>query len=120
MLQIVFDTVAVAEDGNQAVEMAQAQAYDLILMDMQMPGLGGLEATRRIRQLPAHADTVIVALTANAFAEERVACFEAGMDEFLAKPVRAEDLFETVLAGLSRHRRLRSRVLPAGEGSAGT
>ena len=66
-------------------------------MDLQMPGIGGLEATRQIRMLPGGADTVIVALTANAFAEDKAACFAAGMDDFLSKPVKVEALFETVL-----------------------
>ncbi|HEX5684035.1 MAG TPA: ATP-binding protein [Ideonella sp.] len=112
ILSTVFDRVDVAREGNEAVRMAGQNAYDLILMDMQMPGIGGLEATRRIRMLPGGTDSVIVALTANAFAEDKAACFEAGMDEFLGKPVRVGALFETLLRTLlCRQHRLPPRKL---------
>lgn len=107
ILRTVFEKVDTAKDGNEAVRMARQCAYDLILMDMQMPGLGGPEATRQIRLLPGGADCVIVALTANAFAEDKAACFSAGMDEFLSKPVRVEALFETLQKALRRRQRLR-------------
>ena len=103
ILHTVFDRVDVAREGNEAVRMAGLRPYDLILMDMQMPGIGGLEATRRIRMQPGGTDSVIVALTANAFAEDKAACFAAGMDEFLSKPVKVEALFETLLRGLLDH-----------------
>jgi two-component system sensor histidine kinase/response regulator len=104
ILHTVFDKVDIAKEGNEAVRMAGQCAYGLILMDMQMPGLGGLEAARQIRMLPGGSDSVIVALTANAFAEDKAACFEAGMDDFHSKPVKVETLFETVLKGLRQHR----------------
>jgi two-component system, sensor histidine kinase and response regulator len=78
--------------------------YDLILMDVQMPGINGLETCRRIRGLPGGTASAIVALTANAFADDRRRCLEAGMDDFLTKPVVAELLFETVLRWLLRAR----------------
>ena len=78
--------VEYACDGAQALERAACGPYDLVLMDVQMPRMDGLEATRRLRALPQHAHTPIVALTANAFAEDRQACLAAGMDDFLAKP----------------------------------
>ena len=85
--------VDVAEDGEAAVAMAREKPYDLILMDLQMPKLDGLEATRQIRELANYARTPIVALTANAFAEDRERCLAAGMVDFIAKPVRPESLF---------------------------
>jgi len=91
-------------DGLEAVRRAELQPYDLILMDVQMPGINGLETCRRIRGLPGGAGTAIVALTANAFADDRRVCLEAGMDDFLTKPVVAELLFETVLRWLLRAR----------------
>ena len=89
-------------DGLEAVRRAELRPYDLILMDVQMPVIDGMETCRRIRGLPAGAATAIVALTANAFAEDRRRCLEAGMDDFLTKPVVADLLFETVLRWLLR------------------
>jgi len=81
-----------AVDGEQALARVQETRYDLILMDLQMPGIDGLEATRRIRALPCAAATPIVAMTANAFAEDREYCLAAGMNDHLAKPVDPESL----------------------------
>jgi len=92
--------VDVAEDGQQAVDMATANNYDLILMDMQMPRLDGLEATRRISAQTALREVPILAMTANAFAEDRQRCLDAGMDDFIAKPVDPDILFGTVLKWL--------------------
>jgi len=93
--------VGVAEDGLQAVELAAQASWDLILMDMQMPKLDGLGATERIRQLPAHVRTPIVAMTANAFAEDKARCLKAGMDDFIAKPFSPEVLQTVLLKWLS-------------------
>jgi CheY-like chemotaxis protein/HPt (histidine-containing phosphotransfer) domain-containing protein len=83
----------VAENGQSAVDMAAAVPYDLILMDMQMPVMDGLEATRRILALPGRLATPIVAMTANAFVEDRAACLNAGMVDHLAKPVMPPALY---------------------------
>ena len=91
-----------AEDGLQAVELAGRNVYDLILMDMQMPRLDGLEATRRIRALPGCRTVPIVAMTANAFAEDKARCLEAGMDHFIAKPIDQDLFFATVLECLAQ------------------
>ncbi len=89
MLQRLGLTVDMAEDGQQAVDAWSQESYDLVLMDCQMPVLDGLEATaeiRRLEQVEDKARTPVVALTANAFPEDRLRCQAAGMDDFLSKP----------------------------------
>jgi signal transduction histidine kinase/ActR/RegA family two-component response regulator len=94
--------VDTAEDGERAVAMARQTAYAVILMDMQMPKLDGLDATRRIHQLPGRAHTPIIAMTANAFADDKAKCFAAGMTDFLVKPFDPDTIFATLLRGLQR------------------
>ena len=92
--------VDLAEDGEQALELAKQNTYALILMDMQMPHLNGIEATMAIRALPAYAQTPILAMTANAFDEDRLVCLDAGMNDHIAKPVDRDRLYETLLRWL--------------------
>ena len=104
LLEDVGLKVDMAQNGREAVDKAETNNYDLILMDMQMPLLDGLGATRKIRKLPKHANTPILAMTANAFAEDKELCLSAGMDDFLTKPVKPELLYACLLAWLQKPR----------------
>jgi PAS domain S-box-containing protein len=99
-IDLVVDT---AEDGAEAVAKAQATSYAAIFMDMQMPKLNGMEATQQIRELPGYRQTPIIAMTANAFAEDRARCLKAGMNDFLIKPFDSASMFAILLSSLSRH-----------------
>jgi CheY-like chemotaxis protein len=94
--------VDVADDGQQALKLAQQNRYALILMDMQMPVLNGVEATKAIRTDSLNIATPILAMTANAFDEDRDACLAAGMNDHIPKPVHPDKLFETMLTWLEK------------------
>ena len=98
MLQQLGCDPVVANDGQEAIELCQESDYDLVLMDIQMPRMDGLSATRLIRGDAGSHQPLIVAMTANAMDADRLACREAGMDEFLSKPVRVGDLEATLLS----------------------
>ncbi len=102
LLQEVGLQVDIAEDGEVATRMASQKTYDLILMDMQMPQLDGLQATRSIRAAGIGQSVPIVAMTANAFAEDRARCMEAGMDDFISKPIDPERLYQVLYRQLTR------------------
>lgn len=91
-----------ANDGQEALEMCQQQRYDLILMDMQMPVMDGLVATREIRKLLPYENVPIIALTANTQPEDREACIRAGMDDYLGKPINPDDMFLMLLHWLEK------------------
>ncbi len=104
LLQDAGLEVDVLTNGREAVESAVRGGYELILMDVQMPEMNGLEATRTLRGLPGMAVIPILALTANAFAEDREECLAAGMNDHIGKPVEPETLYRTIAHWLQKAR----------------
>jgi two-component system, sensor histidine kinase and response regulator len=96
--------VELAGDGVEALQKAQRERYDLILMDIQMPRMDGLEATRRLRQLPSHTDIPIIAVTAHAYVIAEEMSRQAGMNAFLTKPLDPGSLYATLLVWLDRRK----------------
>ncbi|MEI7429854.1 MAG: PAS domain-containing protein [Betaproteobacteria bacterium] len=96
--------VDLADDGLEAVELAKSQDYALIVMDLQMPKLNGIDATRIIRSLPGKSKTPILALTASVFTKDSEQCFAAGMNDFIPKPIDPEKLFAVLLKWLEQGR----------------
>ncbi len=109
-------SVVTVQTGSEALEAVRGQTFDLILMDVQMPEMGGFEATRRIREFesPGGRRTPIVAMTASAMAGDRERCLEAGMDGYLAKPIQPEEL-RRVLAAHAPNRERRPLARRAGQ-----
>ncbi|MBC7664977.1 MAG: response regulator, partial [Caulobacter sp.] len=95
----------VADNGRIAVDMARRGGFDLVLMDMQMPEMDGLEATRLIRTVPELDSIPIVAMTASAFGADRDACLAAGMNDHIGKPVNPATLYEKLLRWLDESRK---------------
>jgi signal transduction histidine kinase/CheY-like chemotaxis protein/HPt (histidine-containing phosphotransfer) domain-containing protein len=96
LLRYIGARVSVASDGAQALQRLDEQPIDCVLMDVQMPIMDGLQATREIRRHPARARLPVIAMTANARHEDRERCLEAGMDDFMTKPVMAQRLYAMV------------------------
>ena len=106
MLEQLGHSCVLARDGLEAVAKVQASSFDLVLMDIQMPNLDGLSATRQIRALPgAAADIPIIALTANAMVEDRETYLEAGMDDHVSKPIETKELVQAIARALALHDR---------------
>ena len=100
LLRIGCPPAQEAENGKSALEYLRHAEYDIVLMDMQMPEMDGLAATRYLRQMPLAQQPVVIGLTANAFAEDRDACMAAGMNQFLTKPVTMNTLREALLVAV--------------------
>ena len=105
--------VDVAGDGAAALARAGQQRYDLVLLDVQMPVMDGLEAARRLRALPGWQDVPLLAMTANAYAEDRAACLAAGMNDHVVKPVDSQRLYESLLRWLPLRSRSAGAAAPA-------
>jgi len=107
LLEDAGATVCVANNGQEALDLLQQEHFDCVLMDVQMPVMDGYEATRCIRATPQLAGTLIIAMTANAGREDQQRCLEAGMDEFLTKPIAPKQLFNVLARWM--HRRAREQ-----------
>lgn len=102
-LQRQGHSVAVAENGQRALEMIRAQPFDLVLLDIMMPEMDGYETIRAIRELEPFRSLPIIALTAKAMKGDRQKCLEAGASDYLAKPVSSDQLQSMLRVWLSRH-----------------
>jgi CheY-like chemotaxis protein/HPt (histidine-containing phosphotransfer) domain-containing protein len=116
MLEKLGHHVDTVGNGREAIEAVQRVPYDVVLMDVEMPEMDGLEATRAIRrQLPAHRQPQIVAMTAGALVEDRRACTEAGMDDYLAKPIRLDVLDDALTRTVTARNEPAMIADPSGE-----
>jgi len=102
LLQLLGLQVHTAEDGHEALHKVQAHHYDLVLMDLEMPGLDGLAATRCLRSLPHLRQVPVIALTANVDTDSRRDCMAAGMNDFLSKPIDVRVLVDALSRWLPR------------------
>ena len=104
MLEQAGAQVTIANNGREALEHLRKKRFDCVLMDMQMPEMDGLEATRQIRADPALADLNVIALTANIMQSDRDRCFAVGMDDFINKPFLPEQFYQTIANGVKGRR----------------
>ncbi len=104
MLEMMGCRVDIAEDGEEALQMARHTAYDIIFMDLQMPGKDGYDTTRTLRADSTPNDhTPIIALSANAMTSDRQRCLDAGMNDYLAKPLEGQKLEAVLTTHLGSH-----------------
>jgi CheY-like chemotaxis protein len=115
LLEKAGHTVTVANNGREAVEALQREAFDLVLMDVQMPEMGGFEATAalRAREQSTGQHIPIIAMTAHAMKGDRERCLAAGMDDYVSKPVRARDLFDAIARSVASGVRSAEREVPS-------
>lgn len=118
LLQQVGVEVAIAKNGREAVDLAAKERFDCILMDLQMPVMDGLAATREIRKGPAPPDLPILAMTANAMAGVREECVAAGMNDHIVKPIKPAKLYQTLIRRLKPHDSLDFSAVDAKPSSA--
>jgi CheY-like chemotaxis protein/HPt (histidine-containing phosphotransfer) domain-containing protein len=112
--------VQIANNGHEALTLLDQHPFDLVLMDVQMPGMDGYEATRRLRANPAWAALPVVAMTAHAMERDRVLCLAAGMNDFVSKPFEPRVLFKVLARWLAREGSARpAAAAPAGDAAAG-
>ena len=104
--------VDLAANGRLALELVQRKNYEIILMDVHMPDISGLEVTRKLRKLPDFQDIPIIGMTANVMPANRLECREAGMNDFIAKPLRKKGLLETVELWHTHHRGRKEKDIP--------
>ena len=110
LLEDMGANVHAASNGREAVDMARETEFDIIVMDIQMPEMDGIEATRTLRANPLHRETPVIALTAHAMQGEREQLLKAGMDDYLTKPVSESELYDTLQRWLNKDLRLSSRL----------
>lgn len=113
LLEDAGATVCLANNGQEAIDLLLKEHFDCVLMDMQMPVMGGLEATRKIRTNPAISATRIIAMTANVGKESLAQCFEAGMDDYITKPINLKVFFATLIKWLTQDVAAQSQQTPA-------
>jgi two-component system, sensor histidine kinase and response regulator len=117
VVELILGAVGVdltsVENGQEAVDAFAAQPFDLILMDMQMPVMDGLTATRELRRIASLRDLPIVAMTANAMEQDRRRCIDAGMNDFLAKPIDPQDMVATMVRWIRGSPRAGTGAVPA-------
>jgi len=107
LLELLGYQADVVTSGREVIVALSRQRYDVILMDMRMPDMDGLDATRQIRQLSKHGDTWIIAMTANSMARDRKQCFAAGMNDYLRKPIKRDSLDQALQrAAINKEQRL--------------